>query len=136
MTEGAKQRPSHSKRHFSFEDVVLDKQIAHGGSRPILARRVLTSADLGANHVDMVIVPPGADIGVHTHALNNQELYIIVSGEGLMLVDGEETRVGSGHVIMNRPGGTHALRNPGSKEIKLVVVEVPEPGYLPNIEVL
>lgn len=134
MSKWGNERLLHSRRHFSFEDVVLDEQIAHGGNRPILASRMLTGADLGANHVDMVIVPPGADIGLHTHALTNQELYIVVSGEGVMTVDGKEARVGPGHVIVNRPGGTHALRNPGSEEIRIVVVEVPEPGCPPSME--
>ena len=134
MSEWGEERPLHSKRHFSFDDVILDEQIAHGGSRSIFARRMLTGADLGANHVDLVIVPPGADIGVHTHALSNQELYIVVSGEGIMTVDGKEARVGPGHVVVNRPGGTHALRNPGSEEIRIVVVELPEPGSPPSME--
>jgi mannose-6-phosphate isomerase-like protein (cupin superfamily) len=134
MPEWGDEGPLRSKQHFSFEDVPLKEQIAHGGSSPILAMRMLTGADLGANHVDMVIVPPGADIGVHTHALSNQELYIVVSGEGVMTVDGREARVGPGHVVVNRPGGTHGLRNPGAEEIRLVVVEVPEPGNPPSLE--
>ena len=134
MPEWGDERPLDSTRHFSFEDVVLSEQIAHGGSQAIFASRMLTCADLGANHVDMVIVPPGADIGMHTHSKSNQELYIVVSGEGVMTVDGKEARVGPGHVVVNRPGGTHALRNPGSEEIRIVVVEVPEPGHLPSTE--
>ena len=134
MPERGDERPLHSKRHFSFDDVLLNEQIAHGGSRPIFARRMLTGADLGANHVDLVIVPPGADIGVHTHAVSNQEIYIVVSGDGVMVVDGKEARVGRGHVVVNRPGGTHSLRNTGPEEMKIVVVEVPEPGYMPSTE--
>jgi mannose-6-phosphate isomerase-like protein (cupin superfamily) len=118
----------HSNSHFSFETTLLDEEIAHGGTQPILAKRVLTIADLGANHVDLVIVPPGADIGLHTHESDNQELYIIISGSGHMTVDNQQIRVDSGHVVVNRPGGTHSLWNPGPEEIRIVVVEVPEAG--------
>ena len=65
----------------------------------------------------MYIVPvedvlgPGADIGRHTHGPDNEELYVIVSGKGFMVLDGEEFEVGPGDVILNRPGGTHGLKN-------------------------
>jgi mannose-6-phosphate isomerase-like protein (cupin superfamily) len=43
----------------------------------------------------------------------------------MMYLDGEEFEVEPGHVIVNRPGGTHGLKNIGNSELKLVVVEVP-----------
>jgi mannose-6-phosphate isomerase-like protein (cupin superfamily) len=115
------------KRHFTFEDLVFNKEIAHGGRDFIFTKRVLTSSDLGANFVDLTIVPPESDIGVHTHEHTNQEIYVIISGQGMMRVEDSEFPVGPGHVIVNRPGGTHALRNTGETDLKLVVVEVPEP---------
>ena len=50
-------------------------------------------------------------------------LYIIVSGSGRMVVDGEEIAVTAGDVIVNRAGGTHALVNPGPSHLDLVVIE-------------
>ena len=57
------------------------------------------------------VLGPGADIGRHTHGPDNEELYVIVSGKGFMVLDGEEFEVGPGDVILNRPGGTHGLKN-------------------------
>ena len=48
-----------------------------------------------------------------------------LEGKGMMYLDGEEFEVEPGHVIVNRPGGTHGLKNLGNSELKLVVVEVP-----------
>jgi mannose-6-phosphate isomerase-like protein (cupin superfamily) len=59
--------------------------------------------------------------------MDNQEIYIIVSGQGTMRVEDFEFPVGPGHVILNRPGGTHALKNTGETDLRLVVIEVPEP---------
>jgi mannose-6-phosphate isomerase-like protein (cupin superfamily) len=113
-------------QHFCFESLAYEQVFAHGGALPILFKRVAERARGSAcNFIDFSIVPPGADIGRHTHATDNEEIYIVVSGRGLMYLDGEELEVGPGHVIVNRPGGTHALKNTADTELRLVVVEVP-----------
>ncbi len=114
------------KRHFTFEDIAFDNVIAHGGHRPILTRRVL-EAKMGTaiNFLDFTILPAGSDIGVHTHDHDNEEMYIIISGQGEMEVDGQRSSVGPGHVIVNRPGGTHGLKNTGRTDLYMVVIEVP-----------
>ena len=114
------------RRHFDFGSLEFDEVIAHGGSRPIhFSRVVAASAGRGYNFLDMSILPRGSEIGIHTHTLDNEELYIIISGRGLMRLDSEEFEVEAGHVIVNRPGGTHGLRNIGDGELRLVVIEVP-----------
>ncbi len=114
-------------RHFQFEGLDLERVIAHSGSDYIFTKRVRDTMGTGINFVDLTIVPAGSDIGVHTHQADNEEIYIVISGHGVMAVDGEEFPVGPGHVIINRPGGTHALRNTGDTELRMVVVEVPVP---------
>jgi mannose-6-phosphate isomerase-like protein (cupin superfamily) len=61
-------------------------------------------------------VPVNADIGIHTHALDNEEMYIIVSGAGRIHLDGREFEVGAGDGIVNRPSGTHGLVNIGNTD--------------------
>jgi len=114
------------KRHFAFDNMPLDSVFAHGGSRPILTRRVL-EAKMGTavNFIDFTIVPAGSDIGVHTHSHDNEEIYIIISGQGEMAVDGQRVLVGPGHVIINRPGGSHGLKNTGDTDLYMVVIEIP-----------
>ena len=74
------------------------------------------------------VLPPGTSIGRHTHA-NDQEVYIVLEGCGIAEIQGRETPVRKGDVILNRPFGTHALYNTSdSDEIKLLVFEV---GALP-----
>jgi mannose-6-phosphate isomerase-like protein (cupin superfamily) len=114
--------------HFSFETESFAELVAHGGTRPIRTRRVLTGSDSERgtpNFIDLTIVPPGADIGTHTHADDNKEIYVIVSGCGTMLVDGRRFAVSAGDVIVNRPGGTHGFWNTGASEVRMVVIEIP-----------
>ena len=113
-------------RHFHFDGVDFERVVAHGGPGTIQFKRaVVAGADGGYNFLDLSIVPPGVEIGTHTHPANNEELYIVISGCGRMRLDAEEFDVGPGHVIINRPGGTHGLRNTGDSDLKLVVIEVP-----------
>ncbi|HET6764121.1 MAG TPA: cupin domain-containing protein [Longimicrobiaceae bacterium] len=117
--------------HTSFESVTLRSEVAHGGRTPILTRRVWEpSAVPACNFVDLTVVPVGGEIGLHTHDTDNEEIYVVISGRAEMHVDGATVQVGPGHVVVNRPGGTHSLRNTGSEEVRLVVIEVPLDGRI------
>ena len=111
-------------RHFTFAGASFRHEVAHDGSAPIFSSRVFEGT-APWSFVDLVRVPAGADIGIHTHERTNEEMYIVISGTGRMHVDGEEIVVNAGDVIVNRPGGTHGLVNTGSSTLELVVVEVP-----------
>ncbi len=113
-------------KHFSFDSIRFDTVIAHRGIQPIFFHRASRREDgCSYNFLDFTILPVGADIGVHTHELDNEEIYVIMSGRGLMYLDGDQFEVEAGHVIINRPGGTHGLKNIGNDELRLVVIEVP-----------
>jgi len=112
-------------RVYTFAAGGFRQALAHDGSAPILVHRVADAAAGSAcNWIDLVIVPRGADIGDHTHATSDEEVYIILEGRGRMRLDGAEFEVGPGHVVVNRPGGTHALANSGDADLKLVVIDV------------
>jgi mannose-6-phosphate isomerase-like protein (cupin superfamily) len=109
---------------FHFEDPRFERAVAHGGGAPILFNRVADAQSGACNWIDLVIIPAGADIGLHAHGEEDEEIYIILAGRGRMVLDGEEIDVGPGHVVVNRPGGTHALANTGEGDLRLVVVDV------------
>ncbi len=107
-----------------FEDCSFERVRAHGGEREIAFARVVARGRSSLHFIDLSVLPPGAAIGCHTHEADNEELYVVISGKGLMMLDGELFEVGPGHVILNRPGGTHGLRNIGEDELRVVVSEV------------
>jgi mannose-6-phosphate isomerase-like protein (cupin superfamily) len=111
-------------RVFDFATGDLALTVAHGGRAPVRVRRAIGPADDSAYEwLDLVEIPAGADIGEHTHHGDDEEIYIILSGHGRMVLDGREFDVGPGHVIVNRPGGSHGLRNTGEAPLRLVVVD-------------
>jgi quercetin dioxygenase-like cupin family protein len=111
-------------QHFTFAGAEFRSVVAHDGEGLISAARVLSDgAGGGAEFVDLVVVPPGATIGEHTHG-GDEETYVIIDGSGTMAVDGTELAVGPGDVVVNRAGGTHGLRNTGEGPLRLVVLDV------------
>ena len=69
------------------------------------------------------VLPPLTSIGAHKHG-DDEEIYIILEGSGIMEVDGVKRDVKKGDVILNRPFGTHALRNTSeSDELIILVIE-------------
>jgi mannose-6-phosphate isomerase-like protein (cupin superfamily) len=114
------------KPHYFFEALSYEQVIAHDGCAPIHFHRALERGrGTECNFVDFSILPVGSSIGRHAHSMDNEEIYIIISGAGLMWVDGREFPVAPGHVIINRPGGSHGLTNTGNVELRMVVIEVP-----------
>lgn len=95
------------------------------GKGEMLFARVWKDEDFATqwSFVDHVILPPGASIGAHTHG-KNEEMYIILSGSGVMTVDGETRTVHRGDMILNRVNGTHGLENTSNADVELLVVEV------------
>jgi mannose-6-phosphate isomerase-like protein (cupin superfamily) len=109
---------------FRFREKEFRAQVDHGGLGKVLAKRAARRADgLNCHFIDCVVMPPGASIGIHSHAFDNEEVYIILKGKGVMTIEGVEHEVDQGDIIVNKPGGTHGLRNPGPGEIELIVIE-------------
>lgn len=52
-------------------------------------------------------------------------MYVIVHGEGTILLDGDEARVVAGSAVCIPPGATHAIRNTGSVPLEYVAATVP-----------
>lgn len=57
------------------------------------------------NHLE-----PGATIGEHKHE-DDEEIYVILSGRGVMRIDGVDREVGQGDICLTRAGHSHDLRN-------------------------
>lgn len=97
----------------------------HDGKGSIYFLEVFNKKDFDSNwsFVHRSILPPGASIGLHKHG-QNEEMYCILEGTGVMTVDGEEREVKAGDLILNKPNGTHGLRNESQAPLKILVIEV------------
>jgi mannose-6-phosphate isomerase-like protein (cupin superfamily) len=75
------------------------------------------------DHIDVVVMHPGATIGRHRHG-NDTEWYVILAGQGTMWFDNAEREVGPGDVLINPPYGEHGLVNHSTQPIQLLVFQV------------
>lgn len=75
---------------------------------PVVENRAFTMA----NRCEL---EPGASIGFHKH-IDDEEVYAIVSGEGVYGYDEGETTAGPGDIFVTHTGMSHALRNTSSTE--------------------
>jgi mannose-6-phosphate isomerase-like protein (cupin superfamily) len=62
-------------------------------------------------------------IGVHRHG-ENEEMYVVLSGNGVMIVNGEGQAVKTGDIILNKPGWEQGIENTSQESLNLFVFEV------------
>lgn len=89
--------------------------------------RVLVGVDSPLQAQNYVVgtsmVHPGG--GVPEHAHETEETYLILSGEGVMIINGKEIPVKADDVIYLPPMQKHELKNTGTAEMKTVFVYSP-----------
>jgi len=99
--------------------------VCHDGEGEVDSVTVYGKPDLDSalQFLHYTVVPPGASIGLHRHG-NDEELYIVLEGTGVMAVDGTKTPVAKGDAILNKPFGEHALYNTSPTDaLKILVLE-------------
>ena len=93
----------------------------HGGDGPFFRRTLLSNVPGSAfKYVRDITIPVGTIIGEHGH-LGDEEVYFIISGTGIMNVDGEEKTIGPGSAVLTLSGSVHSIRNDGPEELRLFV---------------
>jgi len=100
-------------------------QSIHGGKGLGNNARVFEPADFDTplRFINYVEMEPGSSIGLHRHG-ENEEVYVVLAGDGLMTVNDERRAVKAGDVILNKPGWQHGLENTSGQILKLFVFEV------------
>jgi mannose-6-phosphate isomerase-like protein (cupin superfamily) len=112
--------------HCNLYGLAQTQISAHGGEGFIRFTRILTRQEIAGacNFMDFTIMPPGSTIGSHTHSHAEEEYYLVLAGEGTMVVEGRSFPVKPGDLLRNPPGGAHALTNNGDRDLQLFVFEL------------
>lgn len=98
----------------------------HGGRGEVQWKEVVDFSSekerrLGFLHDD--VLDPGVSIGVHPHDAD-EEYYYVLSGRGMMWLDGVEHEVGPGDLTAVFPGGSHGLRNHIDEPLRIIVFSI------------
>jgi mannose-6-phosphate isomerase-like protein (cupin superfamily) len=98
----------------------------HGGHGVVDWTDVLSGSPIEGRRLNFLhddILKPGVTIGIHTHE-SDEEYYYILSGNGIMTLDGENHQVGPGDIAAVFPGGSHALMNDSKNDMRIIVFSV------------
>jgi mannose-6-phosphate isomerase-like protein (cupin superfamily) len=101
------------------------QESSHQGTGAVDLYEIWGNSDFQSDidFVDRVVVPPGSTIGFHKHG-ENEEMYIVLEGKGLLKIEDEEVTVNKGDMILNPAGGRHGLVNNSAGNIDLLVIQV------------
>jgi uncharacterized cupin superfamily protein len=101
-----------------------------GGATWRLARKTLGAESFGFNVVD---IEAGGQIPEHNHAEEDQEeVFIILEGQGTIVTDGTEQDAPAGTFCRFAPEVNRTIRNRSDAPIRALLIGVPvKSGYQP-----
>jgi uncharacterized cupin superfamily protein len=102
-----------------------------GGATWRLARKSLEAGSFGFNIVD---IEPGGEIPAHDEAESNQEeIFIILEGEAVIVSGSDEHPAGPGTFARFAPEVHRTIRNPSDSRVRALLIGVPaDSGYEQN----
>ena len=80
-------------------------------------------------------IPVGAGATTEHYHRTSEELYLVSTGEGRLLIDGEERTIGEGDCALISPGARHKVFNIGDVPLRIVCACapcLPLRGHLPD----
>lgn len=94
-----------------------------GGKGAISIRHYLRKEEIHAKCrlCAQLTVPAGSSIGLHPHE-NEDEIFMIQQGKGLVNDAGIESEVKAGDVIITGQGSSHAIQNTGDQDLVITAV--------------
>jgi quercetin dioxygenase-like cupin family protein len=101
-----------------------------GGATWALARKALGTSACGYNLVE---IEPGGEIPEHDEAQSGQvELYIVLEGEAVMRLDGEDHPAPAGTFASIEPAASRTILNRSDAPVTALLIGVdPSGGYEP-----
>ena len=65
------------------------------------------------------VLKPGSGIGYHVQ--QEDEIYYVLSGRGVMTLDGKPVDVAPGTAILTRTGSSHGLKQTGAEDLVIII---------------
>ncbi len=100
-----------------------------GGATWRLARKALGAESFGFNVVD---IEAGGEIPAHDHSGDKQEeVFVILEGQGTLVTDGEEHDAPAGTFCRFAPDVNRTIRNESDGNVRALLIGVPmDSGYV------
>jgi len=94
-----------------------------GGAGAALIRHCFEKDEMTANCrlCSVLTLKPGAGIGMHRHE-NEDEVFIVIRGTGVMDDGKTRTRVSAGDATLTGKGEGHAVHNDGDEDLVIAAI--------------
>lgn len=105
------------------EQPVEKRSAMRGGSGEITIRHYFKPEEIRARTrlCSEMTLPPGASVGLHDH-VEEDEIYIIQKGRGIMTESGKEFEVTAGDAILTGQGSSHSIKNAGTEDLVVTAI--------------
>lgn len=107
---------------------IVNAAQAEWGAHPRFAgvqmKALLTKADNGLANVSMVQVPPGSEVGWHSHAAQVETVFLL-RGHALLTIGETGSELVPGCIVAIPMGSRHMLSNLGDETIELLAIFTP-----------
>jgi len=100
-------------------DIAMRQPGPHGGAGATTAYPFFADAPGLGFFFRKRVLHKGAGIGPHPH--DHDEVYYVVSGRGLYLLDGKSYEVAAGDAMLTRPGSIHGIQQRGDEDLVLLI---------------
>lgn len=109
----------------NFYEAEARESVSHHGKGFTLGTKLFSAVDFDTpiEFLGYTEIPPGSSVGYHGHR-EDEEVYIILEGTGMMTVNGQTSQVKKGDVILNKPWWKHGLENDSSEPLRVLIFEV------------
>ncbi|GAB5413379.1 MAG: hypothetical protein Cons2KO_09820 [Congregibacter sp.] len=109
----------------SLEIISLDDQPSYVAEDKAVARELVSPRNSSAKNLSIaeITVPVGVTIVPHHHHM--EEIYHILEGEGVVMVEDEKRTVVAGDSVVIAPHQWHNIENTGNTDIRMFVTCVP-----------
>lgn len=116
-----------SDQHFTIK---RDEELIRDFKKWVLVRKSLGLQAFGMNIVEL---PPGETIPEHTEIDRDQEeVFFILRGVAIMVIDGKEYEAPEGTFIRLDPEPSRYVKNKSDSVIKILIISAPRTsGYEP-----
>nr|WP_233349283.1 cupin domain-containing protein [Hyphomonas sp. CACIAM 19H1] len=108
---------------ISEEDVKVDEPPPHGRIGMSTAWRISDAVPVRAFEFRKRALHPGSAIGIHP--INHDEIYYVLSGEGVVHSDGEEQTLTAGMAAYLYTGAQVGIRQTGPEPLVLIIAYPP-----------
>ena len=99
------------------------RQHMRGGAGAVTVRHYFKPEEIKAatRLCAELLLPPGTDIGLHDH-VEEDEIYIIQKGHGLMTDGDKKFTVEAGDAILTGQGSSHSIKNTGDEDLVITAI--------------